>query len=79
MAEPNENVFTLAYLNIHGQTRIKLDKQLQIEEFLQHNNIDVLHCQEKNISEDTFSNCHLIDSPTTLSLIIVQTNMEQPV
>ena len=62
MAEPNENVFTLAYLNIHGQTGIKLDKQLQIEEFLQHNNIDVLHCQEINISEDTFSNCHLIDS-----------------
>ena len=61
-SESSENILTLAYLNIHGQTGIKLEKQLQIEEFLRVNDIDILQCQEININEDTFSECNLITS-----------------
>ena len=62
MEEENKNILTLAYLNIHGQSGLKLEKQFQIEDFLKTNNIDILHCQEINIDEETFSTCDFISS-----------------
>ena len=62
MAGTDENVFKLAYLNVRGQTGIKLEKQLQIEEFIKMHDIDILHCQEINIEEETFSECSLVTS-----------------
>ena len=62
MEEENKNILTLAYLNIHGQSGLKLEKQFQIEDFLKTNNVDILHCQEINIDEETFSTCDFISS-----------------
>ena len=48
---------TIAYLNVHGQTGLSLSKQKQIEEFILRNEIDILHAQEINIEEESFSQC----------------------
>ena len=61
--DPNVNSlnnFIVASLNIRGQTKLRLEKQRQIETFLQKYNCDVLHLQESNIEEDTFKGCELI-------------------
>ena len=55
-------LFRIAYMNIRGQTGLSLEKQLQIENFLLQNDIDILHCQEINIEEDTFHECKVISS-----------------
>ena len=57
-----ENILTLALVNIHGQTGLNQSKQMQIETFLHHHKIDILHLQETNILDDTFINCNLINS-----------------
>ena len=49
-------------MNIHGQTNLTTAKQLQIQDFLKLYKIDILHLQEIQISEDTFSNCDFISS-----------------
>ena len=53
---------TIAYMNVRGQTGLDLAKQLQIETFLKSYKVDVLNCQEINISEDSFTNCNHITS-----------------
>ena len=64
MADVNKNLCTikLAYLNIRGQTTLNLSKQNQIEDFIARNNLDILHCQEIDINEDTFNECSLVSS-----------------
>ena len=62
MEEENKNILTLAYLNIHGQSGLKLEKQFQIEDLLKTNNVDILHCQDINSDEETFSSCDFISS-----------------
>ena len=57
-----ENIFKIAYMNIRGQTGLPLEKQLQVENFIQQNDIDILHCQEINVDENTFKECNLISS-----------------
>ena len=39
-----------------------MTKQKQIEDFIRRNKVDVLHCQEINIDEDSFSQCNFITS-----------------
>ena len=56
------NILNTAFINIRGQTGLKLSKQLQIENFIRENKIDILHLQESNIEDDTFSECSLITS-----------------
>ena len=58
---PNK-VLTVAYINIHGQTKLTDSKQFQIEDFLKYNKVDVAHLQETEICDDTFSNCNYISS-----------------
>ena len=60
------NVLVQAYLNIHGQTGLTVTKQLQIEDFIRRNKIDILHCQEINIDDNSFSQCHYIKSNFTI-------------
>ena len=55
-------VLTLAYINIRGQTGLEVSKQVQIEKILQVYNIDILHCQEANILDTTFETCNFINS-----------------
>ena len=57
-----ENVLKLGFMNIRGQTGLTLAKQVQIESFIIRENIDVLHLQEINITEDSFSTCNTISS-----------------
>ena len=58
----NENLLTIAYLNIHGQSTMSDAKQVQIEDFLKFNKIDIAHLQETQICDETFSNCNFISS-----------------
>ena len=58
----NDNILTIAYLNIHGQSALSEAKQVQIEDFLKFNKIDVAHLQETQICDETFSNCNFISS-----------------
>ena len=53
---------TTPFIYIRGQTGLTISKQFQIEQFIRDNNLDVLHLQESNIEEDTFSECNLITS-----------------
>ena len=52
----------IAYINIRGQTGLEYSKQVQIEHFLKVYNIDILNCQEINITENSFENCNFINS-----------------
>ena len=49
-------------MNIQGQSGLSSAKQNQIETFLIRNKVDVLHLQEVNIIEDSFSNCNVIEN-----------------
>ena len=53
-------------MNIHGQSNIPTVKQLQIQDFIKYNKIDILHIQEIEIQEDTFSECDFISSSFNL-------------
>ena len=53
---------TVASLNIRGQTGLDISKQKQIEAFIKINNVDILHCQEIEISELSFESCSFIAS-----------------
>ena len=47
-------------MNIRGQTGLHSSKQKQIEDFIKKKEIDVLHCQEINIEDTSFSTCNFI-------------------
>ena len=49
-------------MNICGQSGLDESKQLQIENFIKTYKIDILQCQEIDISDDSFSNCNFITS-----------------
>ena len=61
-----ESILTIACMNIHGQTNIPTVKQLQIQDFIKYNKIDILHLQEIEISDKTFSQCDFISSSYSL-------------
>ena len=46
----NFNTINVAYLNIRGQTGLDITKQIQIEKFMKAFKIDILNCQEINIT-----------------------------
>ena len=56
------NSINIAYLNLHGQSRFSEAKQKQIEDFISKHSIDILHCQEANIHEESFNQCSYIRS-----------------
>ena len=62
MADLESNILTVSYMNIHGQTKLPTVKQLQIQDFIKYKNIDILHLQEIEIDENTFSECDYISS-----------------
>ena len=62
LAMTSENILTIAYMNIRGQSGLKIEKQLQIEEFVKRFKCDILHLQESNIEDETFSTCNYICS-----------------
>ena len=62
MMEDNSSTLTIAYMNVCGQTGMDIVKQLQIENFLKFYKIDILHCQEINILQDSFNSCEHVTS-----------------
>ena len=60
------NILTIASLNICGQTGLNIVKQKQIQDFISQYQLDILVCQEINIKEETFSDCHNITSNFTV-------------
>ena len=66
MADAVCNSLVISYLNIHGQTGLQLDKQLQIEEFVKYSRSDIIHLQEIDIQDDTFNECNFIKSNFTV-------------
>ena len=56
------NILTVAFMNIHGQSKLPIAKQLQIQDFLKYKNIDILHLQECDICEETFLECDYLSS-----------------
>ena len=57
-----ENILKVGYMNIRGQTGLTISKQIQIESFIIREKIDILHLQEINITEDSFSTCNTINA-----------------
>ena len=57
-----ENILTVAFLNIRGQSGLPISKQLQIESFIKYNNCDIIHLQEAHMDDETFSTCNFISS-----------------
>ena len=54
------NSLKIAYMNIKGQSTLSIPKENQIQDFIKKYNIDILHCQEINIEEESFSQCNFI-------------------
>ena len=57
-----ENRLKLGFMNIRGQTGLSSTKQKQIESFIISEKLDILHLQEINIEEDSFSLCSTVSS-----------------
>ena len=47
---------TIATLNIQGQSGLTENKQIQIQDFIKYNRIDILHCHEIEISDESLKN-----------------------
>ena len=62
MNPEENNILTIAYINVHGQSKMTETKQMQIEDFMKFNKVDVAHLQEIEICDETFSTCNLISS-----------------
>ena len=57
-----ENILTVAFINIRGQSGLPISKQLQIKSFIKYNNCDIIHLQEAHIDDESFSTCDFISS-----------------
>ena len=57
-----ENILKVGFMNIRGQTGLTSTKQIQIESFLIREKLDILHLQEINITEESFTSCNTISS-----------------
>ena len=55
-----DNILTIGYLNIRGQSGLNIVKQLQIEAFAKFNKCDIINLQEAHIDSETFSTCDFI-------------------
>jgi len=58
----SNKLLCIAYINIHGQTGLTIEKQLQIENSMIRNDIDICHCQEIHVEDNTFEECTLLSS-----------------
>ena len=76
MMEDNNSTLTIAYMNVRGQTGMDIVKQLQIENFLKFYKIDILHCQEINILQDSFNSCEHVTSLLISFQIMLRISME---
>ena len=61
MHNKNE-ILSIGFIKIRGQTGLTSAKQAQTQSFLVKQEIDILHLQEINICDDSFSTCDVICS-----------------
>ena len=66
MMNQENNILSIAYMNIQGHSNLTTVKQLQIQGFVKYNKIDILHMQETEICENTFSDCEYISASFNL-------------
>ncbi len=57
---PTMSNLIILYLNTYGQTKLTLEKQLQIQDMAKHLKCDIIHLQESDFDENTFQNCNFI-------------------
>ena len=57
---PTFSNLIIFYLNTYGQTKLTLDKQLQIQDMVKHLRCDIVHLQETDFDENSFQNCNFI-------------------
>ena len=57
---PTFSNLIILYLNTYGQTKLTLDKQLQIQDMVKHLRCDIVHLQETDFDENSFQNCNFI-------------------
>ena len=57
-----EQFLKIGFMNIRGQTGLTNAKEIEIEAFIIRERLDVLHLQEVNISEDSFSSSNSFSS-----------------
>jgi len=50
-------ILNIGSLNCYGQTKMTINKQLQIQNYIGQYNIDILLCQETFANSETFDNC----------------------
>ena len=73
----SDDILTIAYLNIRGQSGLPIVKQLQIEAFAKSNNCDIIHLKKLILSQKLFLHVILLGLHTILLKIIVQISMVQ--
>ena len=56
------NKIRIGFMNVKGQSKLNVEKQIQIEDFLRRHKCDILNLQETNIEPETFSACNVISS-----------------
>ena len=56
------STLNIGFLNFRGQLRLTIARQKQAEDFILKYKLDILHCQEIQIEDDTFSQCNFIQS-----------------
>ena len=62
----NERTLRVAFLNVCGQTKLPVSKQMQIEDFIKQHRLDILHLQEVDVNNNTFESCAFISSCFTI-------------
>ena len=62
MSIQENNILTISYMNIHGQSKLPTVKQLQIQDFIKYNKNDILQMQEIEIDDETFTECEYLSS-----------------
>ena len=54
------SVLRVLYINIRGQSKFSLEKQLQLTDLIRHYKSDIIHLQEIDIDENVFEHCSFI-------------------
>ena len=51
----------VAFLNTYGQSGLTSQKLIELENFIEHNRLDIVCLQETDIQENTFSGCSILN------------------
>ena len=61
-----EASLNILYLNTRGQTKLTLEKQMQIDDLMKVYKVDILHLQETDIDDNSFIDCPFIKNNYTV-------------